>query len=88
MPRVGNSLGCIPAGPRRVHVAKASIAGNHIRPALLDRGVLAVPYLNARKADLDEGARLLLLQETLTAQEFPAIRPQGKALERKLQKTA
>jgi hypothetical protein len=28
------------------------------------------------------------LQETLTAQEFPAIRPQGKALERKLQKTA
>ena len=48
----------------------------------------ASEILNARKADLDEGARLLLLQETLTAQEFPAIRPQGKALERKLQKTA
>ena len=44
--------------------------------------------LKARKADLDEGVRLLLLKETLTAQDFPAIRPQGRALERKLQKTA
>ena len=44
MPRVRNSLGRIPAGPRRVHVAKASIAGNHMRSALLDRVVMAVPY--------------------------------------------
>lgn len=45
----------------------------------------ASEILNARRADLDEGAWLLLLQETLTVQEFPAIRPQGRLLERNLQ---
>jgi cell division protease FtsH len=31
--------------------------------------------LNSRRADLDEGARLLLGQETVTAEQFPPIRP-------------
>jgi cell division protease FtsH len=34
----------------------------------------ATDILGARRADLDEGARLLLAQETLTADQFPAIR--------------
>ena len=38
-----NRLGRIPAWPARVHVAKAAVAGDHIRPALLDRAIMAVP---------------------------------------------
>jgi cell division protease FtsH len=34
----------------------------------------ATEVLRARRADLDEGARLLLAQETVTADQFPAIR--------------
>jgi cell division protease FtsH len=34
----------------------------------------ATDILGSRHADLDEGARLLLAQETLTADQFPAIR--------------
>jgi cell division protease FtsH len=34
----------------------------------------ATEILRQRRADLDEGARLLLAQETLTADQFPAIR--------------
>jgi cell division protease FtsH len=34
----------------------------------------ASDILRSRRADLDEGARLLLAQETLTADQFPAIR--------------
>ena len=34
----------------------------------------ATEVLRARRADLDEGARLLLTQETVTADQFPAIR--------------
>jgi cell division protease FtsH len=34
----------------------------------------ATDILGLRRADLDEGARLLLAQETLTADQFPAIR--------------
>ena len=34
----------------------------------------ATDILRSRRADLDEGARLLLAQETLTADQFPAIR--------------
>jgi cell division protease FtsH len=40
----------------------------------LDR---ATKVLQARRADLDEGARLLLAQETVTAGQFPAIRSAG-----------
>jgi cell division protease FtsH len=35
----------------------------------------ATDILGSRRADLEEGARLLLAQETLTADQFPAIRP-------------
>jgi cell division protease FtsH len=38
----------------------------------------ATAILRARRADLDEGGRLLLAQETLTADQFPAIRPAAK----------
>jgi len=34
----------------------------------------ATGILRSRRADLDEGARLLLAQETLTADQFPALR--------------
>ena len=34
----------------------------------------AADILRSRRADLDEGARLLLAKETLTADQFPAIR--------------
>jgi len=34
----------------------------------------ATDILRSRRADLDEGARLLLAKETLTADQFPAIR--------------
>ena len=34
----------------------------------------ATEILGSRRADLDEGARLLLAKETLTADQFPAIR--------------
>jgi cell division protease FtsH len=37
----------------------------------------ATKVLQARRADLDEGARLLLTQETVTADQFPAIRSAG-----------
>jgi cell division protease FtsH len=40
----------------------------------LDR---ATKVLQARRTDLDEGARLLLAQETVTADQFPAIRSAG-----------
>jgi cell division protease FtsH len=37
----------------------------------------AIEVLQARRADLDEGAQLLLAQETITADQFPAIRSVG-----------
>ena len=37
----------------------------------------ATEVLQKRRADLDEGARLLLVQETVTADQFPAIRSAG-----------
>src|SRR5271169_773939 len=38
----------------------------------------ATTILRTRRTDLDEGGRLLLAQETLTADQFPAIRPVTK----------
>jgi cell division protease FtsH len=35
----------------------------------------ATAILRTRSADLDEGSRLLLAHERLTADQFPAIRP-------------
>jgi cell division protease FtsH len=39
----------------------------------------ATAILRTRRSDLDEGGRLLLAQETLTADQFPAIRPVARA---------
>ncbi len=50
------------------------IAVREIVVKALDR---ATEVLQARRADLDEGARLLLAQETVTADQFPAIRSAG-----------
>jgi cell division protease FtsH len=50
------------------------IAARDIVATALDR---ATKVLQARRADLDEGARLLLTQETVTADQFPAIRSAG-----------
>jgi cell division protease FtsH len=38
----------------------------------------ATAILRTRRTDLDEGGRLLLARETLTADQFPAIRPVTK----------
>ncbi|HEY0722549.1 MAG TPA: hypothetical protein VGD41_00870, partial [Pyrinomonadaceae bacterium] len=35
----------------------------------------ATEILQSRRQDLDEGAELLLTRETITADDFPAIRP-------------
>jgi cell division protease FtsH len=51
----------------------------------LDR---ATEVLKSRRADLDEGAKLLLTKETLTVLEFPAIGSKREATEKKLRKTA
>jgi hypothetical protein len=56
-------------------------ADTPVDPALRDIVVKAfdraTEVLRARRADLDEGAHLLLQHETVTADQFPAIRPAG-----------
>jgi hypothetical protein len=42
----------------------------------------ATAILRTRRTDLDQGGRLLLAQETLTADQFPAIRPVPAGLEK------
>ncbi len=54
------------ASEREIDVAVRDIAAK-----AFDR---ATEVLRARRADLDEGAHLLLTQETVTADQFPAIR--------------
>jgi cell division protease FtsH len=41
----------------------------------------ATTILRARRADLEDGTRLLLERETLTADQFPAIQQKAKQLE-------
>jgi hypothetical protein len=41
----------------------------------------ATAILGTRRADLDKGGHLLLARETLTAVQFPAIRPATRQLE-------
>jgi cell division protease FtsH len=53
------------------------IAVRDILAKALDR---ATEVLQARRADLDEGARLLLAQETMTADQFPAIRSPAREI--------
>ncbi|MGZ6253395.1 MAG: hypothetical protein ACXWM1_10040 [Candidatus Binataceae bacterium] len=61
---------------REIDVAVRDILGDAFD------GALAV--LNARRADLDGGAKLLLAQETITADDFPALHA---AKDNQLQKT-
>ena len=42
----------------------------------------ATEVLRIRRSDLDEGARLLLVQETLTVDQFPAIQSSAPAIAR------
>jgi cell division protease FtsH len=62
--------------PDRMQVAEATereidVAVRAIIEQAFDR---ATKRLKARRADLDKGVELLLAQETLTADEFPALR--------------
>jgi cell division protease FtsH len=50
---------------------------NAVRDIAVKAFDLATDVLRKRRADLDEGARLLLAQETVTADQFPAIRSAG-----------
>jgi cell division protease FtsH len=64
----------------RVDAAEATareidLAARDIVARSFDR---ATEILKARRGDLDEGAKLLLAQETLTAEQFAAIRPVHK----------
>jgi cell division protease FtsH len=48
-----------------------------VRDIVADALDRASAILRSRRADLDQGAGLLLARETLTADDFPAIRPAG-----------
>ena len=48
-----------------------------VRDILVKAFDRATEVLQERRADLDEGARLLLAQETVTADQFPTIRSAG-----------
>jgi cell division protease FtsH len=41
----------------------------------------ASEILKSRRTDLEEGVKVLLAQETLTAEQFPAIQPQHRQTE-------
>jgi cell division protease FtsH len=67
------------AGPAEAAEATAreiDLAVKHLIGQAFER---ATQTLRTRRADLDEGAKLLLAKETITAQDFPAIRPHPKA---------
>jgi len=72
-------------GPTAEHVQAAEITGREIDVAvrdLLDKGFTrAREILAARRADLDAGVQLLLKRETLTVDDFPAIRSAKVAAE-------
>ena len=57
------------ATERKIHIA--------VRDILVKAFDRATEVLQKRRADLDEGARLLLAQETVTADQFPTIRSAG-----------
>jgi cell division protease FtsH len=61
------------ASEREIDIAVRDIAAK-----AFDR---ATEVLRTRRADLDEGAHLLLTQETVTADQFPAIRSAGPQTE-------
>ena len=66
------------AATDRVHAAETTereidVAVRDIIGRAFDR---ATELLRSRRADLDKGVELLLARETVTADDFPAIRPQ------------
>ena len=71
------------AMPTGNHVQAAEVTTREIDIAVRDLLAAAVDrareILQKRHADLDAGASLLLKRETLTADDFPAIRPTGAA---------
>jgi cell division protease FtsH len=62
--------------PERIHVAEATAREIDVavRDLIAQAFQQATEILQSRRSDLDKGVELLLLQETLTAEEFPPIR--------------
>jgi len=59
----------------RITLGEGSVVLRDLVRDLLGKGLArAQEILSARRADLDAGARLLLERETVTADDFPAIR--------------
>jgi cell division protease FtsH len=63
------------ASSRRATEREIDVAVRDIVAKAFDQ---ATEVLRERRADLEEGARLLLAQETVTADQFPAIRSAGR----------
>jgi len=67
------------SGSRTERVEAADTTEREIDVAVRDlvaaAGVRAGEILQSRRTDLEDGVKLLLAQETLTADQFPAIRP-------------
>jgi hypothetical protein len=63
------------ASSRRATEREIDVAVRDIVAKAFDQ---ATEVLRERRADLEEGARLCLAQETVTADQFPAIRSAGR----------
>ena len=78
--------------PRAEHIEAAEATAREIDVAVRDivaQGLdHATEVLKSRRADLEEGAKLLLTKETLIVQDFPAIAPKRDSAEHGLRKTA
>ena len=78
--------------PQADHIEAAEATAREIDVAIRDivaQGLdRAMEVLKSRKVDLDEGDKLLLTKETLTALDFPAIGPKRDSAEEKIRKTA
>lgn len=63
--------------PKRIDASEATVREIDVAVRdIIDRAFArASEILKNRRADLDQGAKLLLSQETLTADQFPPIRP-------------
>jgi cell division protease FtsH len=78
--------------PRAEHIEAAEATAREIDVAVRDIVAQSLEHatevLKSRRADLEEGAKLLLTKETLVVQEFPAIGPKRDSSEHGLRKTA
>jgi cell division protease FtsH len=78
--------------PQSDHIEAAEATVREIDVAVRDivaQGLeRASEVLKSRRVDLEEGAKLLLTKETLTAEEVPAIQPKRDLTEQRLRKTA